>query len=87
MGRLTKDLSVESLNDRGSSVYKSSHIAGKRRVSEFAAVNRSELANNQDNLRSLNYKDMYIPPEDEMIDRKLLKSPSRDSDAFNELKE
>ena len=54
-GRLTREPSIESLNDRGSSVYKASSLGGRRRASEFAAVNRSDLNSKKDYLRSLNY--------------------------------
>ena len=55
MGRLTREPSIESLNDRGASVYKASDLGGRSRASEFANVNRSDINNKRDCLRSLNY--------------------------------
>ena len=85
MGKLARDSSYESLNDRGSSVYMNSTLQGKRRASQYATAAHQDNAG--DNLRSLNYSDMYRAPEDDNLDRKLLKSPSKDSEGFNELKQ
>ena len=85
MGKLARDSSYESLNDRGSSVYMNSTLQGKRRATQYATAALQDKVGG-DNLRSLNYSDMYRAPEDETLDRKLLKSPSKDSEGFNELK-
>ena len=85
MGRLARNSSHESLNDRGSTVYMTNTIPSKRRASYYATAARADKLG--DKLRNLNYSDMYKAPEDETADKKLLKSPSKDSEDFNDLRQ
>ena len=83
MGKLARDSSHESLNDRGSTVYMTNTLPAKRRASQYDMAARADKLG--DNLRNLNYSQMYQAPKDEILDRKLLKSPSKDSEGFKEL--
>ena len=85
MGRLARNSSHESLNDRGSTVYMTNTLPSKRRASQYATAARADRLG--DKLRNLNYSDMYQAPEDDNIDKKLLKSPSKDSEGFNDLRQ
>ena len=57
MGRLARNSSYESLNDRGSTVYMTNTIPSKRRASYYATAARADKLG--DKLRNLNYSDMY----------------------------